>query len=103
MRSKFLFPVVLVAGLMLVSFSVSQVYGQAPQDKVVKQQAKQYTCPMHSEVIKDMPGNCPKCNGLLIEKKDVPTGVKQAKKDSTIIKKAKKTTDTTSVKREPIK
>ena len=30
---------------------------------------KQYTCPMHSEVVKDAPGDCPKCGMKLVEKK----------------------------------
>jgi len=30
--------------------------------------AVQYTCPMHPEVVKDAPGNCPKCGMTLVEK-----------------------------------
>lgn len=30
-----------------------------------------YTCPMHPEIEKDMPGSCPKC-GMVLELKDVP-------------------------------
>ena len=30
---------------------------------------KQYTCPMHPEVVSDHPGKCPKCNMELTEKK----------------------------------
>jgi hypothetical protein len=30
--------------------------------------AQQYTCPMHPEVVKDAPGNCPKCGMKLVEK-----------------------------------
>ena len=29
----------------------------------------QYTCPMHSEVVNNKPGNCPKCGMALVEKK----------------------------------
>ncbi len=29
---------------------------------------KQYTCPMHPEVVKDAPGNCPKCGMKLVTK-----------------------------------
>ena len=30
--------------------------------------AVKYTCPMHPEVVKDAPGNCPKCGMKLVEK-----------------------------------
>lgn len=30
---------------------------------------KMYTCTMHPEVIKDAPGDCPKCGMKLVEKK----------------------------------
>ena len=29
----------------------------------------QYTCSMHSDVVKDAPGDCPKCGMKLVEKK----------------------------------
>ena len=29
---------------------------------------KEYTCPMHPEVISDKPGKCPKCGMELVEK-----------------------------------
>ena len=31
--------------------------------------AVKYTCSMHPEVVKDAPGNCPKCSMKLVEKK----------------------------------
>jgi hypothetical protein len=31
--------------------------------------AKQYTCSMHPEVMKDNPGACPKCGMKLVEKR----------------------------------
>ncbi len=34
------------------------------------QEKKQYTCPMHSEVVMDHSGNCPKCGMKLVPKKD---------------------------------
>ena len=34
-----------------------------------KDAVKTYTCSMHSEVISDKPGKCPKCGMKLIEKK----------------------------------
>ena len=38
----------------------------APEMEVAK---VQYTCPMHSDVISDKPGDCPKCGMALVEKK----------------------------------
>jgi hypothetical protein len=32
-------------------------------------EASIYTCPMHPEVVTDMPGRCPKCNMKLVPKK----------------------------------
>ena len=34
----------------------------------VGNQAVKYTCPMHPEVLKDAPGDCPKCGMKLVEK-----------------------------------
>jgi Cu(I)/Ag(I) efflux system membrane fusion protein len=33
------------------------------------EKAAQYTCPMHPEVVKNQPGDCPKCGMKLIEKR----------------------------------
>jgi len=30
--------------------------------------AKQYTCPMHPDVVQNAPGKCPKCGMNLVEK-----------------------------------
>ena len=102
MRSKLLFPVILVVGFLFVSFSVSQVYGQTPQKKTTTVQTVKYTCPEHPDVVKDMPGNCPKCGMKLVEKKNMKGKMHKAN-DSTVVKKDKMTIDTTSLKREPIK
>jgi hypothetical protein len=40
----------------------------APTVTTVTATATQYTCPMHPEVVKDAPGNCPKCEMKLVEK-----------------------------------
>jgi len=86
MKNKFLFPAILFAGLMLVNFSVYQVYGQTPQNEQVKQKIVMYTCAMHPEVVKDQPGNCPKCGMKMVEKKDMPKGVNHHAHDSTCMK-----------------
>jgi hypothetical protein len=31
-------------------------------------QTRQYTCPMHPDVVQDKPGKCPKCGMELVEK-----------------------------------
>jgi hypothetical protein len=85
MKSKFLFSLVLVAGLILANFSSYQVYGQTPQDKPVKQQLIKYTCPVHPEIVQDMPGKCPKCGMKLIEQKDMSKGEMHMVKDSTMM------------------
>ncbi|OHB77215.1 MAG: hypothetical protein A2Z34_06660 [Planctomycetes bacterium RBG_16_59_8] len=38
--------------------------------------AKSYTCPMHPDVARDKPGDCPICGMTLVEKKDVGSGHK---------------------------
>ena len=100
MKSKFLFPAILIAGLILVSFSVNQVYGKSTQIKPVDQQTVKYTCPQHPEVVQDKPGKCPKCGMTLVEQKDKPKGDMNQKCDSTKMKnsKMKMMNDTSSIK-----
>jgi hypothetical protein len=86
MKRRFFSPLILIAGLMLVNFSVYHVQGQTTQDKPVRQQTVKYTCPMHPEVVRDMPGNCPKCGMKLVEKKDMPKGNMHQASDSTMMK-----------------
>jgi len=101
MKSKFLFSAILVAGFMLANLSANQVYGQTPQNKTIKQQTVKYTCPDHPDVVKDQPGNCPKCGMKLVEKKGMSTGVSHKMKDSTMMKqdRTKMTKDTISPKK----
>ena len=40
----------------------------------------QYTCPMHPEIVRDAPGDCPKC-GMALEPMGVPTGDEGANPD----------------------
>ena len=86
MKSKFLFSVILVAGLMLLNFSDSQVYGQTQQKKTDAVQTMKYTCPMHSQVIKDKPGKCPICEMKLVIKKEPSNSLMQQMNDSTMMK-----------------
>lgn len=100
MKSKFLFSVILVVGFMLANLSVNQVYGQTPKDKTIKQQTVKYTCPDHQDVVKEHPGNCPKCGMKMTEKKGMSTGVSIQMKDSTMMKqdRTKTTKDTLAPK-----
>jgi hypothetical protein len=86
MKSKFLFPAIFVAGLMMLNFSAYQVYGQASENEPTKQQIAQYTCAMHTEVVKEQSGKCPICGMKLVEKKDISKGDMQQANDSTMMK-----------------
>lgn len=50
--------------------------GKGPLEATNQATAQQYTCPMHPEVVKDAPGDCPKCGMKLVEK----TAAKEAGK-----------------------
>jgi hypothetical protein len=96
MKSKLLFPLILIAGLLFQSFSANLVYGQSPEKKTAAVPSIKYTCPKHAEVIQDNPGNCPKCGMKLVEKKDEPKSnssnlkhnQNKTESDSTKLKKA---------------
>ena len=117
MKSKFLFYVILITGLILINFSVYRVYSQTQQNKPAKQQTILYTCPMHPEVVQNLPGNCPKCGMKLVEKKNSSKGKmhqakdscnmkhdhKEMKCDSTNMKKGPMMRDTTSMKHDHMK
>ncbi len=100
---------ILVAGLMIINFSAGNVFGQSPQDEVVKKSAVKYTCTMHPEVAQELPGNCPKCGEKLVKKKDVPAVVVPKEQEPITPnnqepvneKKVLKMPDTTSVKKAP--
>jgi len=40
-----------------------------PETTASDKAAVKYTCNMHPEVVKDAPGNCPKCGMKLVEKR----------------------------------
>jgi len=50
----------------LCAFSVTGCKESASSES--NAQAQHYTCPMHPEVVKDAPGDCPKCGMKLVEK-----------------------------------
>ncbi len=84
MKGKFLFPAILVAGLLLLNLSATSVYGQTTEKKTETVKSVTYTCPMHPEVIVDKPGKCPKCGMKLVEKKVTPAGNMKSMPDSTM-------------------
>ena len=42
----------------------------SPTDQAPAPPATIYTCPMHPEIVRDAPGNCPICGMKLVPKKD---------------------------------
>lgn len=61
--------------LFVSGFSLSQAQHQheGNSDKTNLQQSatvQKYTCPMHSEVVSDKPGKCPKCGMELVPMKE---------------------------------
>jgi hypothetical protein len=56
--------------LMILALGLTLIAGSGcTSDSGEKAHAKQYTCSMHPEVVKDSPGKCPKCGMELVEKK----------------------------------
>lgn len=47
----------------------AQTTANSPSASATAAAKKEYTCPMHPEVVKDEPGKCPKCGMKLEEKK----------------------------------
>lgn len=98
MKRKFIYLVILVAGLMMSGSMGNMVYGQT-QETQTKLKTVKYTCPTHSEIVADMPGKCPKCGAKLVQK----TNMKQMseppamKNDKPVMKK-----DTAAKKMEPM-
>ncbi len=63
-----------VAALCTVALAPMPVLAQDPKPSPAPstapaKEAVKYTCTMHPEVVKDKPGNCPKCGMKLVEKK----------------------------------
>lgn len=98
MKSKFIYLVILVAGLMITGSMGNMVYGQT-QETQTKLKTVKYTCPTHSEIVTDMPGKCPKCGAELVQKTNIMQMPEPpAMKNDTAIMK----TDTAATKMEPM-
>jgi hypothetical protein len=65
MKTKYIFSTTVAAILAIVALGM----GGCSKSEDTGSQAHQYTCPMHPEVVKDKPGDCPKCGMKLVEKK----------------------------------
>lgn len=105
MKNKFIYSVILVAGLIFAGSSGNTVYSQTPQNTPAKVKTMKYTCPMHTEVALDKPGNCPKCGMTMVEKKDMKMDDMHQKHDSTTMKKdeMKMMHDSTTMKKDQTK
>ena len=64
MIKNYLFSTIFLIGILILNFSA---YSQTSKNRTIKQQAVKYTCPMNPEIIRDLPGKCPKCGMKLIE------------------------------------
>lgn len=64
---KWILPTLLASALAVAVLSVSGCKKSEPEHS--GEHAHQYTCSMHPEVVQDKPGNCPKCEMKLVEKK----------------------------------
>jgi len=66
-KSLLVFSFVLFGAITFISCGSKT--GKEKQSETKEIASVQYTCPMHSEVISDKPGDCPTCGMALVEKK----------------------------------
>ena len=67
MKTKWILAPLMALALGFAVFNVTGCKKSEPAQSDAH--ALQYTCTMHPEVVKDAPGDCPKCGMKLIEKK----------------------------------
>lgn len=67
MKTKWLMTSIAALALGLAAFTVTGC--KQSESTESRTHAHQYTCSMHSDVVKDAPGDCPKCGMKLAEKK----------------------------------
>lgn len=65
-QSKWIRSVLIALALGVAALGVTGCKKSAPSESGAH--AQQYTCSMHPEVVKDAPGDCPKCGMKLVEK-----------------------------------
>ncbi|MCB8995513.1 MAG: hypothetical protein H6538_07890 [Bacteroidales bacterium] len=87
MKTTMIFLASLFMGLAFTTVSF-EVKAQETGKKMVTEQqlTKNYTCPMHPEVIMDKPGKCPKCGMNMVEKTDKVQGEMHNMNDSCMMK-----------------
>ena len=66
-QSKWIRSALMTLALIVAVLGVTGCKKSAPSESGAH--AQQYTCSMHPEVVKDAPGNCPKCGMKLVEKR----------------------------------
>jgi len=66
-KSLLVFSLVLLGATALISCGSNS--GKEKPSETNEVASVQYTCPMHSEVISEKAGDCPKCGMALVEKK----------------------------------
>ena len=67
MKTKWIVTALVALVLGFAAFNITGCKKSEPAESGAH--AHQYTCPMHSEVVRDATGDCPKCGMKLIEKK----------------------------------
>jgi len=67
MKTKWILTSFVVLTLTVVALSVTGCRKSEPA-QTSGAKTKQYTCSMHSDVVKEAPGKCPKCGMALVEK-----------------------------------
>ena len=61
--------IIIIAGTFLILFAVSCRNKKDTHAQHEVEAAKEiYTCPMHPQIIRDKPGNCPICGMQLVKK-----------------------------------
>lgn len=95
MKTKKIYSLILVLGLVFTGSSFNSAYGQDKKKTTTttttttttsKHHTMKYTCTMHPKVVMDKPGKCPKCGMTLVEKKEMKKGTMKMMKDSTKMK-----------------
>ncbi len=68
MKTKWILASLAALALGIATFGVTGCSKSEPSQSG-STPAKQYTCSMHPDVVKDKPGSCPKCGMALVEKR----------------------------------